>query len=127
MNAGDTFFLYAPEVAEQSHLWVVLSDPSLDSENVLIVNLTSEADYQDHSCVLQPGDHPFIKHASCVNYPGARRVTLAALQDNLKRKAITPDIPVTAEVLRRMREGAACSGRMRLMHRQILIDQVLIE
>jgi hypothetical protein len=41
MNAGDTFRIPQPGTSLDSHLWVVISDPVVDAERVLIVNFTT--------------------------------------------------------------------------------------
>ena len=37
MKAGDTFL----PLLRNTHLWVILSDPDLDSERIVLVNLTT--------------------------------------------------------------------------------------
>ena len=61
MNAGDTFIdgMY-------HHLWVVLSDPSVDADNVVIVNFTTHTVDEESSCVVQRGEHAFVKHKTAV-------------------------------------------------------------
>jgi hypothetical protein len=51
MDAGDTFRFGL------GHLYIVISDPHLDPESVVIVNMTTDRG-GDQSCVLLPGDHP---------------------------------------------------------------------
>jgi hypothetical protein len=41
MKAGDTFRIPALGTSLDSHLWVVISDPSVDPQHVLIVNFTT--------------------------------------------------------------------------------------
>ncbi len=41
MNAGDTFRIPQPGTSLDSHLWVVISDPVVDPDRVLIVNFTT--------------------------------------------------------------------------------------
>ena len=41
MKAGDTFHIPQPGTSLDSHLWVILSDPVLDDEHILIVNFTT--------------------------------------------------------------------------------------
>ncbi len=62
MNAGDTFKIPQPETSLDTHLWVVISDPAADAENILIVNFTTSRADSDKACILQPGEHPFVRH-----------------------------------------------------------------
>lgn len=125
MNAGDTFLLTDRDVDE--HLWVVISDPTLDSDQVLIVNLTSWKHYHDPACVLEVGDHPFISRRTCVNYAEARIVTLMLLQDWVARGRIRPQAKCDPELLARIRNSAMDSTRMALEKAEILIDQGLVD
>ena len=63
MNPGDTLLIVLPGTSLDSHLWIVISDPS-QHESCVIVNLTSWRSDKDQSCVLKPGDHPYITRDS---------------------------------------------------------------
>ena len=76
MLAGETFLV--PELDD--HLWAVISDPLLDESSVVIICLLSWREYHDQACVLDAGDHPFIKRSTCVNYPGTRIETNTLLE-----------------------------------------------
>ena len=75
MEAGDTFI----RGDRDKHLWVVLSDPKLDPEKVLLVNLTSLDCLKERVCILKVGDHPWVAHDTCVNYGDSCVTTLALL------------------------------------------------
>ncbi len=66
MNAGDTFLVDEPATSYDSHLWMVVSAPERDRDRVVILNLTSWRADKDQACVLEPGDHPYVRHRSCV-------------------------------------------------------------
>ena len=68
MNAGDTFLVALPGTSYDSHLWIVISDPDADAERIVIVSLTSHRADKDQACLLRVGDHPYVKHDTCVNY-----------------------------------------------------------
>ncbi len=123
MEAGFTFTM----VALDQHLWVVLSDPVKDPENVLLVNLTTLGPRKEQACVLTHNDHPWVRHPTCVNYGDAVVTTLAKLRDAKNGGAITLQDPVSAALLQRMREGALASERMSLDNADILINQGLID
>ncbi|EIF0102212.1 hypothetical protein LEX56_004686 [Salmonella enterica] len=58
----------------KEHIFFICNDPvyypKMVKETFLAVNLTSITDAfePDHSCVLDVGDHPFIRHSSYVFY-----------------------------------------------------------
>jgi len=75
--AGDSFRY---TVKREPHLWAMISDPEKD-DSVLIVNLTTVRNHSDKTCVLGPGDHPFVRHATCINYADAEAPTVRHLAD----------------------------------------------
>lgn len=79
---------------EQSHLFVVLTDPA-KHVGLIMVNATScyPGAYADPSCYLHPGDHPFIKHQSYIAYARARYVTKARLGIEIASQNFIPHSP----------------------------------
>lgn len=76
MNEGDTFRRTAG-----SHVWVVVSDPRRDLKKVVIANMTTVRHNSDRSCVVQAGEHSFVKHETCMMYAGAKTVAAGDLSD----------------------------------------------
>ena len=77
MKAGDTFFLAGG--AADRHLRVVISDPAANPSRVLFVSITSYDVTKEDVCLLDVGDHPFVKHKSCIAYGSANDAPLAEL------------------------------------------------
>lgn len=123
MNAGDTFRFRSGD----EHLWMVISDPGVDSSKALLVNCTTWRADKEQTCLLNPGDHPAIEHNSVVYYAGSRVHSLVHLHYLLNNDKIVLHDPLSAQVLTRVREGAASSKQIRLDHGQILFDQNLVE
>ena len=94
---------------EGGHLWVVISDPEgYPQDDVVIVNLTTDQAWKDRSCVLHPGEHPYIKHQTLVYYRETARVPperMAVLESGHLRM----DAKIAPRVLARIRMGAAAS------------------
>lgn len=124
MNAGDAFKLVG--VADH-HLWIVLSDPSIDPTRVLIVNLTTYDRYEDQAVILNVGDHPFVAHKTCVAYSRARTASDAQLEQLKTRGKLTPHTPVSRELLERLRLGASTSDRIKTEHLELLRNQGFVE
>ena len=124
MNAGDTFRPANPSI--DIHLWVIISDPDLDDSRILIVSLTTFKPKKEAVCLLDVGDHPFIRHSTCVAYNLAKAPSLAQLEKARDLGALIPDVPVSAEVLRRIREGAALSTKLAIEFGDLLDRQGLI-
>lgn len=102
MQAGDTFLI--PKFDD--HLWAVISDPSLDAEKVVIVLFLSWTEKYDQACVLSGGEHPFIKHPTCVHYPGAKVVTDARMEELRRTEQLKVKNPLSAELLSQIRQRA---------------------
>ena len=127
MKAGDTFLIDQPGTSLDSHLWIVISDPMVDSEDVVIVNLTSWRADKDQACFLDVGDHPYVSHRSCVAYFGAKRVSVSAMEALVSSGAVVPHSAVTATVLQRIRMGVLDSKTCPMEIAECLANQGLIE
>lgn len=123
-NAGDAFRDASRTV--DIHLWIIISDPHQDPSRVLIVSLTTYKPYKDQACRLQRGDHQAIRHDTCVAYNLAKMTTIARLEEARDEGLILRDVPVTSEILTRIREGAALSKRMAIEHFELLEAQGLV-
>lgn len=105
MKAGDTFL--APGFDD--HLWMVISDPSIDPDHVVIVFFLSWQPQYDQACVIQAGEHPFVKHATCVEYPAAKVTTNLKLDENVAHGKLKLKVPLSPELLDKIRACAANS------------------
>ena len=66
------------------HLWFVLTDPEgVDGLMVAVMVCTMKV-FADETVVLEPGDHPFIKHRSCVAYSSAKYVKRSRIEVALR-------------------------------------------
>jgi hypothetical protein len=108
-NAGDTF-LAQPSSSSKPHLYVVISSPENNEGKVIHVNLTGKKEWSDCSCVLQPGDHPFVSKETVVNYASATMCLAVhidqAMGPTFYPRALFPNAPVSDEVLERIQLGA---------------------
>jgi hypothetical protein len=123
VKIGDTFL----RADSDRHLWVVLSDPEKDPENVLLVNMTTWNATKERACILHTGDHPWITHETCINYGDAVVTTLAKLLSAKDGGALRLHQAFAAIVVRRMLDGAAQSVHLALENAEILEQQGLIE
>ena len=119
-EAGDTWQPREPN----SHLWIVVTDPQNDPSHVVSVNLTTYKDdgkrLIDDACVLERGDHPFIKHRSCVLYEKAIVHPVSQLEQAYKKNLITCHSPLSPAVLRRVREGFLKSEYAKPRHQRLV-------
>lgn len=99
MKAGDTFLI--PD--SDDHLWMVISDPNFDPDHLVVVCFLSWQAHYDQACIVRTGDHPFIKHDTCINYPAAKLVSLARLELLVVQGKIKPKLPLSPALLDRIR------------------------
>ncbi len=127
-SLGDTF--WAGEVAKDldGHLCVILSDPTRDPENVLIVAITTWENYKDESCTLETGDHPFVSHLSCITYDILPHpFPLQKLESLVEQGLIKKREPLDAHVLAKVLSGAAETRFLPNIFHKILLEQNLID
>ncbi len=125
MKAGDTFFL--TDRAVDNHLWVVISDPTRDSERVVLVSVTTYEPHKEALCLLDVGDHHTISHTSCIACNEARMTTPGTLIGLRDGGHLNLQAPVSAELLARIRAGVSRSTRIKYKYIEILLDQEVIE
>src|SRR5437016_6661893 len=122
MDTGDTLYIPEPGTSLDSHLWVVLSDPIADPIRIVLVNFTKHRQDKDQACVLQVGDHPFIRVPTCVEYRRAKIVTNEELETLTGLPQVEIREPLSDDVLQRILAGVH-NSRMRLHIAQLLADQ----
>jgi len=76
VSAGSTFLF---DLQASIHLWVVASDPD-SSGRFLIVSLTSLRGSKDQTVILNGGEHPFLKWATCAYYQQSDIMTITRLE-----------------------------------------------
>jgi hypothetical protein len=120
LRVGDCFLNQNPGSPE--HLWIVVAGPTPAGE-LAIFNITSWREGCDESCIVERGEHPFVQHKSVVAYARGQLLsdeTWALLQ----RHGCTMKPPVSAELLRKIQDGALASdftpGKLQTLVRQEL-------
>jgi hypothetical protein len=68
------------------HLWVIVTETDATTNKAICVNLTTQRSYSDTTCILKPGDHPFVKHDSVINFLDAREMPIDLVEQALQRK-----------------------------------------
>jgi hypothetical protein len=111
--------------SDGSHLWVVVSDPLLNTNEVLILNLTTVRNlpFEDLSCVFQPGEHSWLTNESCIAYDYARAETSAYLDRLENGTAVRMCDPFPLPLLDRICAGATVTQNLELDYLHLLQDQ----
>ncbi len=127
ISVGDTYQYTG--TGTDNHLWVVISDPLVDENHVLVVNFTTYRPRKDGTCRIQPGEHPFVKEETCVQNLACQQMKLGLLEEWLDTGRITLNQhqPVSSGLLRRIQQGAYDSGQTPGFAKNILTKQGLVE
>lgn len=109
------------------HLWIVFSGPFAGErgQSVLAASVTSTTGdpSDDPSCLLAPGDHPFVIHPSFVSYLRAREFLVAGLPVALSSGFLLGQPDASAHLVTRIQRGALSSVRLRRGFRALLVAQ----
>lgn len=107
MNVGDTFLSPSPSSPDIRHLYVVIT--AVRGGRFAVVNITSQSPEKEQTCILQQGDHPFLRHESVVNYGDARFFEQHLVQHATAAGLIAPQERIDAKLLERIQKGALAS------------------
>ncbi|MEI7836536.1 MAG: hypothetical protein WCK05_08995 [Planctomycetota bacterium] len=102
---GDTLFF-------KGHLFVVLSNSDYDAGHIVLGMFTTWEAYKDPSCILHPGDHPFLDHDTCVDYQTAPLLSAKELDDQIRAGQMTRREKLSQSVLERVLSGAGKTQRI---------------
>lgn len=109
LKVSNTFFMSGTGGAANpsgAHLMVCLA---ITGGGAVIVPIVSRHDHSDTACVLNVGDHPFIRHESCAAYDFIKSIPVAAIEADAKSGLLRPQASVSAEVLVRLQVGLVTS------------------
>ncbi len=126
MKRGESFRFADPRIDD--HLWVVISDPDPATGSVLVTSVTTwTEDVRDHSCIIEPGEHPSIRVRSCVFYDSTLAAPARELDARRDRGALVMHEPFTPDVLRRVMNGAARTAFLTFDQLLLLQEQGLLD
>ena len=110
IKPGETLLKQDP----RNHLWIVLSYVNAADE-IAMANLTTHLpEKADHrSClIVRPGEHPWVRHDSCVRFREAQLRPLAALIEAKALGKLPQHEDCTPALLRRIQIGTLQSRRV---------------
>jgi len=109
MNCGDTFLMPAPGGMATPHLWIVVTQPDVETHLCAIVSVTTLRNSKDQTVILRPGDHPFIRHESTIFYGDAMIVDVRRLQAEISAGLAVAREKCPGATLRLVQDGAVAS------------------
>ncbi len=109
MEIGNTFKIFG----EDEHLWMIISDPKQNPDQVVLVNFTSWQYIHDQTCIVNVGEHPSLATRSLVYYPEPMIRTLVNLQKSEKYGLLKHYPDLSAELLKRIQRGPSVPDSFR--------------
>lgn len=82
---------------------------------------------KEEVCLINQGEHPFVKHKTCIDYSKAKHATSSQLDTLLAKKQILQTSSVSEELLGRIRKGASISEDLPQRYKKLLRSQELID
>ncbi len=105
MKCGKTYLLYDDDdPTRKPHLHVVISDPN-ESNEIVLVSVTTERAKSDLMTRLAPHIHPFINDPSVIAYNYSKMMTCAQLQKMIAAEDAIPKEDAAEEIVRRAQAG----------------------
>ena len=89
----------------KKHLFFVLNDPG-DGEDVVLASVCSMRPRADTTCLVHPGEHPFIRHESYVDYALCRTYPKQHLEVLIQRRYCERHQDACEELVERIIDGA---------------------
>jgi len=112
------------------HLWIIISHPSINPEQIAIVNITSWRDkaigLNDSSCIVSKGEHKFVTKKSYIFYREAQLTSAEKLQTAIDGGVLVLQDNCTKDLLDKILAGAAQSPFTPIGIIEILRQQELI-
>lgn len=99
---------------DRKHLFICLTDPVGKDRETLLVSVSSVQPHvpHDRTCLLYPGDHPFVRRDSFVAYWHSRIETAEAISRGVKAGILVPQDILEQGVFARVCLGAEQSRHL---------------
>lgn len=115
---------------DRMHLFIVLTDPVTGDKLVLIASLCSVCGGvpYDKTCVLEAGEHQFIRHKSYIDYSKLNIVEAGKLSKGVQTGVFMNKGPMSEDVVNRIIDGVFVSKRTPRESKEFLknyIDRML--
>lgn len=106
LHRGDTVEMPKHELATP-HLWIIVTEPDIETGMAVIVNVTSLQRYSDRTTILTAQEHPYISHDSVVLYADAQIVDMRLIEKGIEdaNRFIRQLAPCTPSLLKRICDG----------------------
>jgi hypothetical protein len=134
LEIGNTFInKKTTQDAPKKHLWIIISYPFGEPEQIIIANLTSwrteatATELNDASCIVDVGEHDFVKEKSYIFYREAHFAKTKDFEEAINKGLVISQDDCSDELLCKILVGASKSnlipfGIINILQQQELID-----
>ena len=106
MIRRQTFLDEPPQTCGKRHLRIVITELSQDNELLTVPLDTFHGSFQDTSCIINQGEHPFVKTRSFINYRYAKVLSFTQVFNGLQKGLFIRKEDVSEELLKRIQDRA---------------------
>ncbi len=103
-KCGESLFLRKID-SQIEHLHGIITEPQGDPPKSVIVNVSTKRCESDTTVILKPGEHPFIKHDSVINYKDALLSLAAKLEEAVNEGHFEASETFDTTILKRIQDG----------------------
>jgi hypothetical protein len=107
-SPGNSYLIPNPPHYETEHLYVIIAI-NTGNKKALIVNLTENKAGKEQGCIINPGEHPFVKKQTTINFAEAKITDIKNLEESVKHGVIKIHAKFEESILKRIQEAALSS------------------
>lgn len=126
ISAGFCFYLEVPGEVGNNHIWTVVTDPDPESEEIVIVNLTSvkkDKPIYDKTTVVEPDEFSSVlTKQSYVFYSESRVLSVSDLQKILHSDFADSRESCPLNLSNRIQDGILTSRQTRQRSRKLFVS-----
>jgi hypothetical protein len=107
---GETYIIRNPS-NNIEHLYFIISNPD-EKDRILMVNLSTfieDSIEKEQICILEVGDHPYVRHKSFINYAESICPMKSEIEAAIKLNLFDRDEDASPELIKNIQVGATKS------------------
>lgn len=125
-SMGESYFIIERDFDEIDHLWIIVSDPNIDHQRLVLVPMSTLEEYKECICRIDEGEHPRAQHDSVIEYRFAKVRSSEWLQDKVNEHKARKREDFGQNLLDRIHGKAEDSRFISLDCLHVLSDQNLL-
>lgn len=106
------------------HLRIIITNPDFENNYVVITVQTLRGTFMDTTCIIEKGEHPFIKHTSVVNFSKTLMMNEHEIINGIQRGLLIDKKNVSQSLLEKLQKAAISSDKISENIKQILLNNL---